>query len=149
MMTTSEAKATRPNARGRGTQLFVVIWLGVLLQVIGEVIDFRWHASHEEFETASDELRAHWLLWIGSLVTLGAAWFAFRASRQARREGLLFALAAGVGYVGVSIWHFLEHAGGADPALPHVLLAVTKISMLVGVIWATVQWRAARGIGTP
>jgi hypothetical protein len=46
-------------------------------------------------------------------------------------------------YVAVSVWHFLEHARGADPAAPHVLLVVTKIGILAGVIWATVQWRAA------
>jgi hypothetical protein len=145
--------ATRPGDTVRSAPdqggLFAAIWVGVALQVIGQAIDFRWHAAHPEFETASDQLQAHWLLWIGSLVTLIAAGLAARALRGARREGLLLTVWASVGYVAVSVWHFLEHARGADPAAPHVLLVATKVAILVGVIWATVQWRAARRRAVP
>ena len=130
-------------------RLFAAVWVGVALQVIGQAIDFRWHATHPEFETARDQLQAHWLLWIGSLVTLVAAWLAVRAVRGARREGLLLTVWASLGYVAFSIWHFLEHARGADPDLPHVLLGVAKVGILVGVIWATVQWRRSRQVAGP
>lgn len=132
------------SAGDRAGRLFAAIWAGVALQVIGQAIDFRWHATHKEFETAADQLQAHWLLWIGSLVTLVAVALAARVLRGTRREGLLIALWASVGYVAGSIWHFLEHARGADPAAPHILLLATKVGILTGVIWATVQWWLTR-----
>jgi FtsH-binding integral membrane protein len=144
-----------PDIRPHGTplrrqrQFLAAIWLGVMLQIAGQAIDFHWHATHREFEAPSDQLQAHWLVWLGSLVTLIAAGLAIRALARGSNGGLVLTVAAGVGYVAVSIWHFLEHAAGADPAAPHVLLAVTKVATLAGVIWATVQWRAYDRASSP
>lgn len=131
-------------SKSRGRELFAAIWVGIALQVLGQAIDLRWHATHKIFEAPSDQLRAHWVLWIGTLVTLAAASLAVQVFGRGQNAGLVMTVAAGTGYVAVSIWHFLEHAGSADPGLPHILLAVTKLATLIGVVWATVQWRTSR-----
>lgn len=66
-----------------------------------------------------------------------------RSLRPARNPGLTLVLAASGLYVAVSIWHFLEHASGADPEVAHVVIGVTKVAILAGVVWATVVWRRA------
>lgn len=39
--------------------------------VAGQLVDLRWHAAHgHRFETAADQLGAHWLIWLGVLVLL-------------------------------------------------------------------------------
>jgi drug/metabolite transporter (DMT)-like permease len=96
--------------------------------------DLAWHASHEEFETASDQLLAHWLAWLGALILLAAA-----ALVLAQRRGTLAVtavLVGAAGYATVAVWHFYEHSQHRDPDAPHVLLAVTQIVMLAGVPFA-------------
>jgi hypothetical protein len=56
---------------------------GVALFVLGRLIDLWGHATHPEFETASDQLRAHAVVWAGALVMLWAAALALtRGSRE-------------------------------------------------------------------
>lgn len=125
------------------TRLFQALWAGVALQLAGQAIDINWHSTHEEFETAPDQLQAHWLLWLGTALTLAAALVAARRTAPKRNPGLDTTLAAGTVYVLVSIWHFVAHASGSDPELAHVLLVVTKLGILGGVLWATLLWRRA------
>jgi hypothetical protein len=47
-----------------------VLLAGIAVQLIGRAIDGRWHATHEELETAGDQLQAHAVLWVGVLTTL-------------------------------------------------------------------------------
>ncbi len=122
-------------------RLFQLIWLGIAVQVAGELVDLRWHATHDEFEGAGEQLEAHWLVWLGTLMTLAPATAAAARVSPGRNGGLVLTLAAGAVYVAVSVWHFAAHASGTDPELAHVLLALGKIGMLAGVIWATVAWR--------
>lgn len=114
------------------------LWGAVAVQLAGRVLDARWHAAHDEFEGASEQLAAHWLAWLGVLATLAVAWTLARARPTRDNRGyLLTAIGAGA-YVPVAVWHFIEHAGGSDPAVAHVLIGLTQATMFVGVIAATV-----------
>ena len=57
------------------------LWVAVAVQVAGRIVDGLWHASHDEFETTSDQLQAHWLIWVGVLLALVVAYGAVRALR--------------------------------------------------------------------
>jgi hypothetical protein len=123
------------------------LWAGLLVQLLGGLLDARWHATHDEFEGASEQLEAHWLLWIGVLATLAvAAWAIWRRVRPGPL-GYLVVLTGAAAYVSVSVWHFIEHANGSDPELAHVLLAISQAAMLTGAIVATLAGLRARGPG--
>jgi hypothetical protein len=119
-----------------------LLWATLLVQVLGRLIDARWHATHDEFEGASEQLEAHWLAWIGVLATLGVAAWAAQRGVTPGRLGYLTVLVATGFYVPVAVWHFIEHANHSDPELAHVLLAISQIAVLVGAIAATLAWRS-------
>jgi hypothetical protein len=47
-----------------------LLWGAFAVQVAGRLLDFWWHATHDEFETGGDQLQAHWLVWIGTILVL-------------------------------------------------------------------------------
>jgi hypothetical protein len=106
--------------------LLAGVWTGIALQVVGQVIDLRWHATHPGFERATDQLQAHWLIWLGALLTLLAAAVGTKRVPSSWFSGYRLLLLAGVGYALSSAWHFWEHANLRDPAAPHVLVAIGK-----------------------
>ena len=122
-------------------RLLQALWGAMFLQLLGRLVDLRWHLTHDEFEAASQQLEAHWLVWLAVLATMGVALLAITASIPARRGGYQVVLASGVVYVGIAVWHFIEHANHHDPQAAHVLLAVSQAAMLVGAVMATVQAR--------
>jgi hypothetical protein len=89
-------------------------------------LDLQWHAGHDEFETASDQLRAHRLAWLGGLVLLVTAALAVR---QGHRGGMLSALLVGTtGSAGAAVCHFYRD-GAAERRLesePRILLEHTS-----------------------
>jgi hypothetical protein len=95
-------------------------------------------------ERAADQVQAHWLIWLGVLVTLVVA--AVGASRvpSSWHSGYRLLLLAGVAYALSSGWHFWEHAQLRDPVAPHVLVAIGKAAILAGAISATVVSRRRR-----
>jgi hypothetical protein len=131
-------------ASGPTSRLLAGVWTGIALQAAGQVIDLRWHATHPGFERAADQLQAHWLIWLGVLVTVVVA--AVGASRvpSSWYSGYRLLLVAGVAYALSSGWHFWEHAQLRDPAAPHVLVAIGKAAILAGAISATVVSRRRR-----
>jgi hypothetical protein len=121
------------------------LWIAVGVQLAGRLLDLRWHLANDEFEGTSQQLEAHWLLWLGVLATIAVAAVAIAAKQQpAGQFGYQVTLLSGLLYVPVSIWHFIEHANNADPELAHVLLGLTQIGMVVGAIVATVIARRGR-----
>jgi hypothetical protein len=82
------------------------------------VIDLRWHAIHPGFERAADQLQAHWLIWLGVLVTLAAAAVGARRVLSSWYSGYRLLLLASVAYALSSAWHFWEHANLRDPVAP-------------------------------
>jgi hypothetical protein len=131
--------ASNPTSR-----LLAGVWAGVALQAAGQVVDLRWHATHPGFERAADQLQAHWLIWLGVLLTLVVA--VVGAGRVPSRwyGGYRLLLLAGLAYALSSAWHFWEHLQLRDPAAPHVLVGIGKAAILAGAISATVVTRQRR-----
>jgi hypothetical protein len=121
------------------------------VQLLGRLLDLRWHLTNEEFEGVSEQFEAHWLLWLGVLGTLLIALLAARQPEtpQPERRGYLFLLGSGLGYSGVAVWHFIEHANGNDPELAHILLGITQIGMVLGAVLATIGARRGRPVAAP
>ena len=118
--------------------------LGLVTSLAGRALDLRWHATHEEFETGADQLRAHWLAWVGAAVILVTAGLAWRVKQG--HPLIAVAFLGAVGYGAVAGWHFWEHSRLRDPDLPHVLLAVSQFAMLggaAGAAWILSQRRTA------
>jgi hypothetical protein len=124
--------------------LLAGIWTGIVLQVAGQVIDLRWHATHSGFERAADQLQAHWLIWLGVLATLVVAAVGARQVPSSWSSGYRLLLLASVAYALSSAWHFWEHAQLRDPVAPHVLVAIGKAAILAGAISATIVSRRRR-----
>jgi hypothetical protein len=131
-------------ASGPTSRLLAGVWTGIALQLAGQVVDLRWHATHPGFERASDQLQAHWLIWLGVAITLVAAAVGARQVPTSWSGGYRLLLLAGVAYALSSAWHFWEHAQLRDPAAPHVLVAVGKAAILAGAISATIVARRRR-----
>jgi hypothetical protein len=108
----------------------------LVLFVAGIARDLVWHATHNtqrEFETASKQVEVHWLLWLGVLVIVTTIGLTLARSEQTGlRRGYLIALVSGLLYVGVSVWHFVEHANGNDPQLAHLFLYAGAAGILTG-----------------
>jgi hypothetical protein len=123
----------------------VALWVAVAVMLVGRGIDLRWHATHDEFEGTSQQFEAHWLAWIGVLLVLAVAVVLTR--RGLSGFGIQLTLGSAAAYVPVAIWHFTEHANGADPELAHVLLGLTNLGMVIGAVVATVEARRTPSVG--
>jgi hypothetical protein len=132
------------STRDETRRLVWAIWGAIAVQIAGRLLDARWHATHDEFEGTSQQLEAHWLAWLGVLIGLIVAARALSSLRTPElRRGLSLLLASSLAYVGVAVWHFVEHANRSDPELAHVLLVIASLGMLSGAILSTVDWRRA------
>lgn len=58
------------SAQGR---VFAALWAAFIVQVAGRLLDLEWHRTHPAFETAQDQLTAHWLVWLGTLLVVATA----------------------------------------------------------------------------
>jgi len=130
----------------------LLVAIGTAVFIAGRIVDAVWHATHEEFETAADQLQAHTVVWVGTLVLLAAG--AAARARGTRNTGYTVVLVGAISYLGVAAWHFWEHSQLRDPDLPHLLLVVTNIILFAGVVWAWAAslrrpdrpaWRQRRG----
>jgi lipopolysaccharide export LptBFGC system permease protein LptF len=124
-------------------RLLLALWAGVIIQLAGRALDARWHAVHDEFETASDQLQAHWVLWVGALITLAVSSLAVVRASAGRRErtGYAVVLAGSAGYIGAAAWHFLEHLAGNESDPAHAVVAATWTVLLTGALLTTILWR--------
>jgi hypothetical protein len=112
------------------------LWAGLVVSIAGRLLDLRWHATHDEFETGTDQLQAHWLAWLGALVLLVAAAAAWRGREQLRNPATAATLAGAIGYGLVAARHFWEHSQHREATLTHLLLVVTQVAMFAGVVSA-------------
>jgi drug/metabolite transporter (DMT)-like permease len=130
--------------RGRATRTAgLLLVVGVAVFVAGRLIDLAWHATHPEFETAADQVRAHAVVWLGALLVLAAALVV--VVRGVPERGYVLVLIGAAGYAAVAVWHLIEHAQGRDPDLPHILLLVTNIAIFAGAAWVGLTaWRRRR-----
>lgn len=125
------------------THRLTALWGAMAASIAGQLLDLRWHLAHDEFETASDQLQAHWLSWIGAMALLAVAADAVRRERRGRGAYMVIAYAAGL-YLAVAVWHFIAHDRGSDPELAHLFIAVAKIAAIAGAVAATVSERRHR-----
>jgi hypothetical protein len=123
-------------------RVLLALWAALAGQFLGRLVDLRWHLAHEEFEGTAEQLEAHWLIWLAVLATIAVAVAGLHAlPDRPGRSGLILVVGAGAVYVAVAIWHFVEHANGADPELAHVLLALSEVAMFAGAAFATMRAR--------
>lgn len=115
------------------------LWIAVAVAGLGRLVDLQWHLSHDEFEGAEEQVRAHLVVWIGVLMVLTVSATAVRQGIPG--FGYRLALLASIVYVAVALWHFIEHANGADPDVAHVLLGITDVAILGGAIAVTLAAR--------
>jgi hypothetical protein len=106
--------------------------VGLVALSLGEAIDLRWHLTHDEFETAGQQVRAHWLNWLAALGVLAVAVAALR--RGVKDIGYRLVAVTAVVYAGLSVWHFAAHANGSDPPTAHVLIAIDKVVLFTGAV---------------
>ena len=126
------------NASDRSQAIFKAVWAAFAVQVAGRLLDFWWHATHDEFETGGDQVTAHWLVWLGTLFVLATSARALRAelSRDERR-GYLVIVWANALYVVVAVIHFIQHLNHQEVDWAHVSLALTNVGSVVGVLMVT------------
>jgi hypothetical protein len=131
-------------------RLLRLLVIAAIVQIAGRALDFRWHATHDEFEAVTQQFEAHWLLWLGVIATLAVCAAALRRLDRGdrARRAYLITLVSGLAYSAVAVWHFIEHANHNDPSVAHVLLGVGQAAMLVGVALAVV-WTRGRSAPMP
>ena len=117
------------------TRAFRALVAAFVVQILGRLLDLKWHSDHPEFETARDQVQAHWLVWLGTLVILVAAGWALKTDPpRGERRGYLVVLWSNVVYVVVAIVHFFQHLDHQEVDWAHVGLAVTNVGSVVGVL---------------
>jgi hypothetical protein len=137
----------RLRSPGQMPRQLEALWVAILVQVLGRIGDGIWHLNHADFEGAADQLEAHFVLWVGVLMTLGAAGSALRTDGAAeRRVGYVVTFVAALLYVPTAIWHFIGHVNGDELDVAHVLLAVTQVAMIVGAVIATLRTRRVAAV---
>lgn len=83
MRSAGPAAGHRP--RVSPTRLLGLLALAGTRQVAERALDGIWHANHDEFEDARQQLEAHWLIWLGVFVTITVCSLALRALEQGHR----------------------------------------------------------------
>lgn len=126
-------------------RLFRLLLIAFTVQVLGRLLDFRWHATHEEFETGGDQIQAHWLVWLGTIIALAVGIVALRSVRSPNeRRGYWTVVAGNSLYVPVAVLHFIQHLNREEVDWTHVALALTNVVALSGVVTVVVAWFARR-----
>ncbi len=133
----------------RGTEkadkLFRFLLFGFVGQIAGRLVDLQWHLTHEEFEGAAEQFRAHWLIWLTTVFILGVAIIAVRnVPESGQHRGYLIVLVANVAYGVVAVIHFFQHLDHLEVNWAHLLLAVTSIAAAIGVLWVIAARIAGR-----
>jgi hypothetical protein len=136
--------ATAPDQSGA---IFRALWGAFAVQASGRLLDFWWHATHDEFETGRDQITAHWLVWLGTIFILAVAAWTLRAGlSESERRGYLIVLWSNALYVLVAVIHFIQHLHHQEVDWAHVSLALTNIGSVLGVLmvtWVRVKRRSA------
>jgi uncharacterized membrane protein AbrB (regulator of aidB expression) len=114
-------------------RLRIAVLVGALVMTAGRIVDLRWHATHAEFETGSDQVQAHWLAWLGAFLLLAGSSIGV-ANRRYRSPGFLVLFGSAWLYAAVAAWHFWLHQQFRDPDLPHALLALSQLGLYMGTV---------------
>jgi hypothetical protein len=124
------------NQTERVVRVFRLLLVAFALQIAGRLLDLRWHATHEEFEGGIEQLQAHWLIWLATLLMTAVAIIGIRITTvPSQRRGYTLVLIANIAYVVVAVVHFFQHLNELEVDWAHVLLVVTNIAAVLGIIW--------------
>ena len=127
-------------------KLFRFLLFGFVAQIAGRLVDLQWHLTYEEFEGATEQLRAHWLIWLSTIFVVGVAITALRRVSESRqRRGYLVVVVANLAYGMVAVVHFFQHLDHLEVDWAHLLLAITSVAAAVGVLWVIAARVASRG----
>lgn len=127
------------------TPIFAALWAAFVVQIAGRLLDLQWHRTHTEFETGKDQIQAHWLVWLGTLLMLiVAAWALRTGPTPSERRGYLTVVIANALYGGVGVVHFIQHLNHQEVDWAHISLAVTNVAAAVGVLMVTATRMSAR-----
>lgn len=133
-----KAKSHWPGVNLGPRRLLLALWIGVGIQLLGQIVDVRWHAQHgSHFRSASEQVAAHWVVWVSIGVMIASAATAVGSGHAKASRGFAWALVASALYAVASGWNFWEHAHGTLGVAPHVLIAVSRIGVLVAAVLAT------------
>jgi hypothetical protein len=146
MGTTQLGKRGTPEPGDRIRFWVRVMWAVIGVHIAGRALDLWWHATHTEFETATDQLQAHWLVWLSVLAAIIVSALAMRETPL--KSPFLALLLANAFYVPVAVWHFWEHYHLRDPDTPHVLLVLAELLVFGSAIWVGVQARRVQQAGS-
>ncbi len=115
-----------------------LLWGAFAVQVAGRLLDFWWHATHDEFETGIDQIQAHWLVWLGTALVLVIGLRALRSSMQEHVcRGYLIVVISNAIYVPIAVAHFIQHQNHQEVDWAHAGLAITNLLGALGVIYVT------------
>jgi hypothetical protein len=113
-----------------------MLWGAFGVQVAGRLLDFWWHATHDEFETGADQLQAHWLVWLGTALVLAVAVRRLRSGVQGRiRAGYLVVAIANAIYVPIAVAHFIQHQNLQEVDWAHAGLGISNVLAAIGVLY--------------
>ena len=119
-----------------------LLWGAFGVQIAGRLLDLWWHSSHDEFESGRDQLTAHWLVWLGTVLMLMVAIRALRSEVPAPwRLSYHVVLWSNLLYVAVAVAHFVQHLNRMEVDWAHAGLAVTNLASAAGVAMMTIAWR--------
>ena len=114
------------------------LWIAFAIQVAGRLLDFWWHATHDQFESGTDQLRAHWLVWIGTALVLVVGVRALLAGVAGpERPGYLTVVLANGLYVPIAVAHFFQHMNHQEVDWAHAGLGITNVAAAIGVLHVT------------
>lgn len=115
-----------------------LLWAAFGVQIAGRLLDFWWHASHDEFETGGDQLQAHWLVWIGTVLVLVVGARALVAGVSGpERGGYTAIVLANALYVPIAVAHFVQHMNHHEVDSTHLGLATTNVVGILGVVYVS------------
>jgi len=135
----AKPEKTRPQPqRIKAQRLLLALWIGAAIQLLGQLVDVRWHATHSShFRSASEQVEAHWAIWLGIAVMLVASLAMVRSGHGEAGRGPTGALAATSALVVGQVWNFWDHAQGTTTVPPHLLIAFGRLGVLVAAAVAT------------
>jgi hypothetical protein len=125
-----------------------LLWGAFAVQVAGRLLDFWWHATHDEFETGADQLQAHWLVWIGTILVLTVGIRALRGgARGSQRSGYQILVVANGLYVPIAVAHYIQHLNRQEVDWAHIGLGLTNVVAALGVLYVTFSALRERKLG--